>query len=448
MSAALQRLGRSVAALKSDGATDALLQLHVTDSLGAWIASTGTPEGLRLLRFRAAQHQQVLALDLATRCALARLSEIDDIHLASMTTPGAIIVPGALTLAVALPGVAKQDVSAAMLAGYEVMLRLGRAIDGPNALYRGIWPTYFTAPLGIAATAARLLGLSAGETTNALSLALSLAAPGVGHHNAATTSRWLAVGHAASSGLSAALAAQAGFTADHTLLDGNFTQSVYGLSVDGSALDADPVWPTSVSEVSFKPWCAARQTMAATQALREIMDAGVAAQAIEQIQAWVLPPHRRMIDHGVVAGDRASHLTSVQYNMTLAATDKDAMLAVGPSSPPAPAVLALMDKITVQPEDSLLTSYPRVWPARVRVLAGGQWHEREVSHIPGDPQRPFNGSAVEEKFLRVVTPVLGTDRARRVLGRCGNVLTSGEFASLVSEIEQGCESAGAARGLD
>ena len=34
-----------------------------------------------------------------------------------------------------------------------------------------------------------------------------MAAPGVGHHNAATTSRWLAVGHAARNGLAAALAA-------------------------------------------------------------------------------------------------------------------------------------------------------------------------------------------------------------------------------------------------
>src|SRR5262249_56212008 len=95
----------------------------------------------------------------AARCGVARLSEIDDIDLASMTTPGAIVIPGALTLAAALPAAAADDVMAAMLAGYEVMTRLGRAIDGPSVLYRGIWPTYFAAPIGIAAVAARLLGL-------------------------------------------------------------------------------------------------------------------------------------------------------------------------------------------------------------------------------------------------------------------------------------------------
>src|SRR5262249_60077204 len=98
-------------------------------------------------------------LDLATRCALARLSEIDDIDLASMTTPGAIVVLGALTLAASRPAAAAGDVMAAMLAGYEAMTRLGRAIDGPTVLYRGIWPTHFAAPLRLAAVAARLVAL-------------------------------------------------------------------------------------------------------------------------------------------------------------------------------------------------------------------------------------------------------------------------------------------------
>ena len=112
--------------------------------------------------------------------------------------------------------------TAAILAGYEAMTRLGRAIDGPAILYRGIWPTYFAAPFGIAAVAARLFRLDARQTANALALALTFAAPGVGHHNAATTSRWLAVGNAARNGLAAAQAAQAGFTSDLNLLDGDF----------------------------------------------------------------------------------------------------------------------------------------------------------------------------------------------------------------------------------
>ena len=101
-----------------------------------------------------------MADDLATHCALVRLSELDDIHLASMTTPGSIVIPAAMTLAATLPDADVGDVAAAMLAGYEAMIRLGLAIKGPNILYRGIWPTYFGCRLcrrggGGAATASR-----------------------------------------------------------------------------------------------------------------------------------------------------------------------------------------------------------------------------------------------------------------------------------------------------
>src|SRR5262249_27660189 len=119
---ALERLGSHVAesgrARVGDAARE-LVELHLVDTIGALIASTRTVEGASLLRFRAAMRargQGAWALDLATRCALARLSEIDDIHLLSMMTPGAIVIPGALTLAGALPAAPPGDRIAALLA--------------------------------------------------------------------------------------------------------------------------------------------------------------------------------------------------------------------------------------------------------------------------------------------------------------------------------------------
>ena len=56
------------------------------------------------------------------------------------------------------------------------MTRLGVAIDGARVLYRGLWPTYFTAPLAAAAIAARIWRLDEAQTAHALSLALMLSA--------------------------------------------------------------------------------------------------------------------------------------------------------------------------------------------------------------------------------------------------------------------------------
>src|SRR2546430_16895459 len=136
---ALERLGSHIAASEcpSDAARE-LVELHLVDTVGALIASARTVEGQGLLQFRAAMRARgegAWALDLATRCALARLSEIDDIHLPSMITPGAIVIPGALTLAGALPAVAAHDAIAAAPPGTAGPTPPGPAPAGPALLY-------------------------------------------------------------------------------------------------------------------------------------------------------------------------------------------------------------------------------------------------------------------------------------------------------------------------
>jgi 2-methylcitrate dehydratase PrpD len=410
-----------------------LVELHLMDTIAAWIASMGSAEGLLLLKFRAAMRESARpdgarALDLSTRCALARSSEIDDIHLASITTPGGVVIPAALTLAATAPTTTVEDLTAAILAGYEAMTRLGRALDGPSILYRGIWPTYFAAPFAVAAVAGRIFNFEARETANALALALTLSAPGVGAHHGETTARWFAIGKAATKGLTAALAAQRGFSCDLDLLAGNFFPQIYGISPQVGALTDGLGKQSTLTEVSFKPWCAARQTMPATQALLEIIESGMPPQSIDSIRAFVLPPHRNMIDHGVQAGDRASHLTSVQYQMAAAAWGEPPTGALAP-------VAALMQKITVEPDETLLAPYPRSWPARVAVTAGSAHYERTVTDIPGDPARPFDRARVRDKFMRFVAPVIGKE-STRILDACSDAFAGGSFAALVETVER------------
>jgi 2-methylcitrate dehydratase PrpD len=410
---ALEQLGAFVATHQPDEQNRAAARLHAADTIGAWIAACGTAEGRALLAFR--KDADALADRLAINVALARLSEIDDIHLGAMVTAGAIVVPSALTIAASLPDVGADDVAAAIVGGYEAMTRLGAAIDGPSVLYRGIWPTYFAAPFGAAAVAARLFRLDGTQTANALATALIMAAPGAGHHAAVTTARWLAVGHAAGRGLQAALSAGAGFTSDLKAADGDFLKNIFGMTPN-TALLGGGLGASALSQTSFKPWCAARQTMAATQALKEIMAEGVAPDSILRIGVAVLPPHLKMVDHGVTTGDRFSHLTSVQYQMAVAALDPDRAYVLSPAGPPQPALQAFMSRIQVRAEEGLLTagdpqeSYPKIWPAHVTVTATAR-RERTVIHMPGDPGRPFGRSDVEAKFVRVVAPMLDRERA-------------------------------------
>jgi 2-methylcitrate dehydratase PrpD len=103
-----------------------------------------------------------------------------------------------------------------------------------------------------------------------------------------------------------------------------------------------------------------------------------------------------------------------------------------------PAVRGLMAKIKVEADARLLADYPVSWPARVRVAAGSARHERDVTHVPGHPARPFDRENIRKKFLRFTQPVLGADNAARILECCSGVLATGAFSQLIDEIEQAC----------
>ena len=425
----LERLGARVARAGLSDRERQAARLHVVDTLGAWVAGSATAEGRALVELGGGGSAD-LPTRVATHCALARLSEIDDIHLVSATTPGALVVPAALTIVAARGGALAEAVAA----GYEAMTRLGAALNGPSMLFRGIWPTYLAAPFAVAAVASRLLGLEEKQAARALAIALGFSSPAVGRQSGPNVSRWLAIGNAARNGMAAALAAQAGFSGDLGIFEGDFFPSVYGLSPDPAALlDERP----AVSDTSFKPWCAAKQTMAAAQALREIIDEGVPPSSMSNLAVGVPPLTLKMIDHDVVAGERASYLTSVSYQMALLALHPDATIDVRQTPESVPAEIRdLMAKISVSADGELLQHYPKSWPARVVVTVGGARHEKLVLHVPGDPERPFDESQVAAKFWRLVAPLVGDHAAEELLRLGYAALDGGDAKALLGSLER------------
>ena len=81
----LEQLGVFVAGYQPDAEARAAVRRHVADTVGAWIAATATTEGQSLLKLSAPD--AALSDRVAIHCALTRLSEVDDIHLAAMKLP-------------------------------------------------------------------------------------------------------------------------------------------------------------------------------------------------------------------------------------------------------------------------------------------------------------------------------------------------------------------------
>lgn len=100
--------------------------------------------------------------------------DLDDLYLPAMTHPGAVIIPAAVAVAKAT-GAGGHELLAAIVAGYEVMGRVGQAV-GVRNIDHGFHGTGQQGPIGAAVAVGRLLDFDAARLENAVGLAVSMGA--------------------------------------------------------------------------------------------------------------------------------------------------------------------------------------------------------------------------------------------------------------------------------
>lgn len=414
----LNRLGAFVATASSaalPAEERAILRRHFIDAMVAAAAGARTSE--------AAELAPLFGDDLPDRIALLaatiRLTEIDDIHLSSCTTPSSAIAPAVALLAAAEPPAEPDRLADALWVGIELLARLGVAIGGPRVLYRGVWPTYFAAPVGVAAAAARLYALDAAQAANALSIALTFTSGGTGRFAAGKTPRWLLHAQAVRSGLVAARAAREGYAGDTDLLDRPWLKDTHGLEAEPEALTAGLGEASVYADLSLKPWCSAKQAIGAVAALRALLDEGLRPEAVRAIRVRVPPAYARMIDAPADPARRSSTFASVRYQLALAAFAPASLFDVERADLPwDERITAFMAKIAVAPDEGLQAHYPRRWPAALDVETDIGPLAAEVVEAPGDPapERRLDDAALAEKAHRILDPELGAARADALIG--------------------------------
>jgi 2-methylcitrate dehydratase PrpD len=400
------------------------LATHLLDTVGAWIAGRGTEEGEKLARLESNPSQPLSVLGrqpldrIALGIATTRLTEIDDIHMPSCTTPGSVVVPTALVMAGHMPRRGARAFAHALSTGYEVMTRFGVAVAGSTLLLRGIWPTYFTAPVSAAAVAARLLGLQGEKTANALGIALTMTSGAPGRPIGASP-RWLLLGLAARAGCEAALAAAEGYAGDRKLLDDDWMMRTHGIECDPGPLVATAHGDGAVGALSLKPYCAAKQTIAAIDALRDLLAQGISPHDIVSLHVAVPPAYAEMIGHSNAAGSRIARITSVAYQLALAAYRPDELDNVArPNLAGESEIAAFIARVGVIPDKSLEQHYPEHWPACVEaLLKNGRTETKLVLDSRGDP--PSSGDLdVRAKFHRLADRVIGKPAASELAEAC------------------------------
>jgi len=409
--------GASVASLPA--AERAAQRRHVADTLVAAVAGSRTTEGKALRSLFAAP---ALADATGMQAAVIRHTEIDDIHLRSCTTPSSVVVPAALSLARDLGDFDPEQVASAIWVGIELMTRLGAAVNGPNILYRGIWPTYLAAPLGAAAVAARMWRLSEDATGHALSLALMLSAGRSGRFYGKLPGRSLLLAIAVTAGIRAAAGAQRGVGGDPDLLDGampgSWLRDAQGLDADLGVLTARLGDGSVYREMSLKPFCSAKQGIAAIEALMALIDGGLSADTITHVRVRVPPPYARMIATKAAAGSRSSTLVSVAFQLGLAAERRQRLYDVERGDVMQEvAAQKFAQLVEVVADESLLADFPASWPAEIEVDAGDQVFRRRVTAAAGDPSHPLDDAQLLTK-------------ARRVFAQLGDPVAAGRLVDI------------------
>jgi len=342
-----------------------IVGLHVKDTLAAFLAGSRTTEGRELARScRAGADRADVAAVIA---AITRLSECDDIHLASCITPGAVVIPTALALA---DNTGAERFNGAVAAGYAAGLALGTSIGGARALTRGIWPTLFAAPVMAAVTASSVRGYDSERLARAISLALAAPAEHTGAPHG--TTRWVLLAQAVATGIRASDAADAGSSCVDPI-DMSVFESAPALSeVEGPAL----------SETGFKPFPIARQGASAVAAFQRLLAKGVEPNRIDSIDVFVPRVHIALVTRPLASEDRLTRLCNMGFQLACAARAPESLY--DPERAASPALAEFAARVAVLPAEDFETDLPSRWPARVVVTAGAQRFEETVVSAPFD----------------------------------------------------------------
>lgn len=345
--------------------------------------------------------------------AAAHSLDFDDTHARAQLHPGAPVIPAALAAA-QIAGASPRRLLSGIVAGYEVMIRVAMGLPPLAHSQRGHHLTATTGVFGAAAAAGHVLGLSAAQIEHAFGTALSQSA-GTGQFviNGAWTKRFH-VGHAAASGLMAAVLAGQGYTGATQALEGRegFFR-VYSPAPEPAAALAGLGSTWELLTCGLKPYPCCRGIHAPLDAVFalqrqhtidpaqiESVRVGMAARSVYVVGE---PQERRRNPANVVDCQFSTHLC-----LGIALTRRHMGWDDYESALVDPAIRALMPRIDVYTDAECEALFPRCFSSVVEIrMTDGRVLREFVLQPRGEPETMLSAAELREKFALLVRPRLG-----------------------------------------
>ncbi|CAH0259730.1 MmgE/PrpD family protein [Roseomonas sp. CECT 9278] len=321
----------------------------------------------------------------------SNLLDYDDTHLATVIHPAAPVAPPVLALA-EQRGLSGAAALHAVLLGIEVACRVGLGVS-PGHYARGWHITASAGVFGAAAGCARLLGLTAAQTAQALGIAASQSSGLV--ENLPTAAKNVAVGNAARNGMLAALFAEAGYEAAPTAIEGPLGWArAMGDVPDVGAMAGELGTRWEAARNTYKPYPAGIVFHAVIDACLELREAiGGDAARIEGVtvagDALLLARGDRVVRNERDARVSIHHAAAIALTLGRAGVAEFEMPAVDDA-----ALARFRGRVVAQLDASL----PR-GAARVTLrLADGSEQLRTVIAPRGSLEVPLSDAELAAKF--------------------------------------------------
>jgi 2-methylcitrate dehydratase PrpD len=338
--------------------------------------------------------------------------DFDDTHLKSIIHPAGPVASAALALAERHRTTGRELVDAIIL-GVDVECRVGNAIY-PDHYDRGWHITGSTGMLGAAAACARILKLDTAKTAMALGIAASQPI-GVREQFGSMTKAFH-IGGAARAGLTSALMARHGYTASlHALEAPRGLLRTYSSKCDWKEISDELGQRFEISFNTYKPFACGIVIHPSIDGCRQLRDAHqLRADDIERIDLLVHPlvlelTGNRAPKSGLEAKFSVYHAcaAAMLFGQAGEAEFSDAVAR-------RPDVIALRDRVHAKVDAAIDESAADV---TIHCSDGRRLHLR-VEDAIGSLQRPMSDSDLERKFHGLVDPILGADRAARLVDVC------------------------------
>lgn len=348
--------------------------------------------------------------------------EMDDVENRSSLHPGVVVFPAALALAEQLNSPVAQFY-AAVVAGYEVTLRVGAALNPASAYDRGFHPTAVCGAFGATAASARLLGLSPEQTGMAFGIAGSMAAGSMAYlHDGAWTKR-LHPGWSSHAGITSARLAFAGFIGPTGVLESRYGfLHAYSSESDGSQLKRGEDF--AIMDVSLKPYACCRYMHGPIDCLLEIRAKHQPdPEQIAHVRCGVLTGGRGLIADPIEQKQQAKNIVDAQFSMPFGAaiallTGQAGMTVFTGQWLHNPTVRALMRRVECYASPELDDYYPAEWRATAEVqMNDGRVFYAMTRYPLGDPHNPLSWEQLEARFHELVAPVIEEKNTREKIIR-------------------------------